>query len=376
MFNFHNVFFKTKLLSEIPIALVVHLKLVMTALFLTWMPFVQLANAETQPPTNWEAYDAQAQALAPTVSLLAAEITHGMCQPIHSLYGELNTPIGSSFKLYILAEIASQIRQSRFIKPREINEYQRYPRRRLTWDMPIIIEQKYKSIPGGPLLYVPDGSIYTLRYFAEQMIQLSDNTATDHLLFLAGRKNVERRMELSGHHDPALNTPLFATREFAIIKFLWSDEQLQEYEQASMEERRELLAAEQRGWPELETFFEKNGDQIEPVRAERLEWFANRLDMCKLMAIIHQMGQSPRLRPLLEVISLQDPIDFDREKWTYVGYKGGSEIGVQSGNWLVQRNDGRLFFFSAAFLDPYQPLDLANIIPLLKATPDILFETP
>jgi hypothetical protein len=205
---------------------------------------------------------------------------------------------------------------------------------------------------------------------------VSDNTATDHLLSLAGRENVERRMALTGHHDPSLNIPLRGTRELMVMKFLWSNEQLQEYEQASVAERRAILAAEQRGWPEIEAYFDETGDQSEPVRVETVEWFGNRNDICSLLLSIKELGGQDGMLPLLEVLALNDPIGFDREKWTYVGFKGGSEMGVQAGNWLVRRNDGRWFVFSVAFLDPEQALDLENIIPLLKTAPDLLFATP
>jgi len=332
---------------------------------LAFIPLGQPALADPPPPTTWEEFNSQALAIAPIVSVLAAEVTDGACEVVNDLDADMTTPIGSGFKLYILDELASQIGAR--------------ARRggRLKWEAPLEIQAKYKSIPAGPLLFVPDGSIYSTRYFAEQMIQRSDNTATDHLLFLAGRKNVERRMALDGHHDPSLNVPLFSTREFAVIKFLWSDEQLEEYENASVAKRRQLLAEEKRGWPALEEYFDEHGDQTEPVRIESAEWFANRFDMCKVMASIYEKGQNIKKQlPLLEVLTLDDPIQFDREKWIYVGFKGGSEIGVQAGNWLVKRDDGRLFFFSAAFADPDAPLDLGTLIPLLFAAPDILYDTP
>ncbi len=316
------------------------------------------ASAQDQP-TTWEAFDARAAALAPVVSALAAEISDGTCRPVHELNADLTTPIGSGFKLYILAEIAAAVEEGR-----------------LTWEQPVTIRKDLKSIPGGPLLFVPDGSVFTLRYLAEQMIQRSDNTATDTLLFLAGRENIERRMAEAGHHDASLNTPLPATREFAVIKFLWSDEELERYRQASDDAKREMLAGERRGFPALSAFFDEHGDQDKPVRVETVEWFANRHDICNLFLALNAMGGKPELRPLLEVLTLNDPIGFDREKWTYVGFKGGSEMGLQAGNWMVRRDDGRLFVFTAAFLDPDQALDLASIVPLLEAAPDLLHGEP
>ncbi len=333
------------------------------AFILMGAPLASLAEI-SEAPTTWEEYDAQALSLAPVVSLLAAELTDGRCTVVHDLNGEMTTPIGSSFKLYILAELASQIGKTGKAGSR------------LDWSTLLKIQQKFKSIPGGPLLFVPVGSIYTIRYIAEQMIQVSDNTATDHLLFLAGRENVERRMRQSGHHDPLLNVPLVATREFAVMKFLWTDEELQDYQQASVKKRRKILANEKRGWTELEAFFDEQGEQTEPVRVETVEWYADRYDMCDLMKSIHKLGQKAGLRPVLEVLTLADPIKFEREQWTYVGFKGGSEMGLLASNWLLERDDGRLFFYSAVFMDPDAALDLDNIIPLLADTPDLLYLTP
>lgn len=326
---------------------------------LVYAPWERPATAEVLAPATWVEFDEQALALAPTVSLLAAEIADDECKVVHDLNAGLTTPIGSSFKLYILAELAAQaIDGTR------------------SWEAPLEIEARLKSVPQGPLLFVPDGSIFSTRYFAEQMIQRSDNTATDHLLFLAGRENVEQRMGQSGHHNPSLNIPLNSTREFAIMKFLWSEEQLQDYVAATVAERRQILAAEMRGWPAVKDFFEKSGDQTLPVRIEGVEWFANRFDICNVLVALLKMSRNKKGLPVLEVLTLRDPIDFDREQWTYVGFKGGSEIGVLAGNWLVRRSDGRVFVFSAAFSDPMKGLDQAKVVKLLRAVSDILLIAP
>jgi len=326
---------------------------------LAYAPWGHPATAEVLPPATWDEFDEKASALAPTVSLLAAEITDGACKEVHNLNAALTTPIGSSFKLYILAELAEQVSDGVH-----------------SWEASLEIEARLKSVPEGPLMFVPDGSKFSIRYVAEQMIQRSDNTATDHLLFLAGRKSVEQRMALMGHHDPSLNTPLLSTREFAIMKFLWSEEQLRDYEAATVAQRRQILATENRGWPAVEAFFEKNGDQTLPTRVESVEWFANRFDICNLLLSLRDMNENKDSLPILEILTLRDPIDFDREQWSYVGFKGGSEIGVLAGNWLLHRNDGRVFVFSVSFLDPKKALDQAKVITLLRAASDILSNTP
>ncbi|GAB5469881.1 MAG: hypothetical protein Kilf2KO_29110 [Rhodospirillales bacterium] len=314
---------------------------------------------EATAPANWAELDNALTALAPQTSLLAAEVTAGDCAPIHEKEADLTTPIGSSFKLYILAELASRVAQGD-----------------LSWDDPLAIEDRYRSIPHGPLLYAPDGKLFTLRYLAEQMIQRSDNTATDHLLFLLGREAVEARMAAAGHHDPALNRPLWGTREFAVAKFLWSDEALDRYLKTGEAERRELLAAETRGWPALEAYFEAEGDQRSPRRITQVEWFADRQDLCRLLVHLKTDLGETGPQPTLEVLALADPLDLDRERWPTVGFKGGSEMGVLAGNWLLQRDDGRWFVMSTAVNDSTKPLDMPANIAVLRSAADLLYQAP
>ncbi len=326
--------------------------------------------------TTWEELDREASTLAESVSFLAAEITDETCKEVHGLAPELTLAIGSSFKLYILGELAQQITGRAELAPYSAFQPSTRFRHdpflqgpgRLGWEDPLEIQKQYKSPPDGPLVYVPDGSPFTIRYFAEQMIQRSDNTATDHLLFLLGRENVERRMAEMGHHDPTLNRPLFATREFFIAKLLWTDEELAAYLAASDAERREMLANEKQGYRELVAYWSS------PTRIDTVEYFANRFDMCKALMALHDMAQEPGLRPVTEVLTLEDGIGIDREDWIYVGHKGGSEPGVLAANWLLQRNDGRLFVISWAFNDTAHTINVPPAI--LQAAVDILFQTP
>jgi hypothetical protein len=145
------------------------------------------------------------------------------------------------------------------------------------------------------LLFVPNGSTFTIRYFAEQMIQRSDNTATDHLLFLLGRENVEHRIANMGRHDPALNISLLSTREFAVIKFLWTDEELAIYLVASTAQRRVMIAKEQRGYEALEAYVNEHGDQIVPARIDTAEWNRSSYSFSPGRRPMQLMGYRPPL---------------------------------------------------------------------------------
>ena len=328
--------------------------------------FAPLTGADT-PATPWSDFDKAATSIAPQASFLAADISDGNCDPVHALNAEESLGIGSSFKLYILAELGKQIGEGRF------RSNLPYDKALGPWEQPVAIESRFKSIPGGPLLFVPDGTIFTVRYLAEQMIQRSDNTATDHLLFLVGRENVEQRMKLMGHHDPGINTPLFATREFAVMKLLDTDEQIDAYFSASTDERRNILQNETRHFDALRDVAE---EQVVPVRIDNMEWFANRFDMCKTLVGLYDLGQQPATRAVTEILTLADQLGIDREKFPYVGFKGGSEIGVLAGNWLLVRNDGRRFTMTMAFNDPDAALDQGAIVESLNTAVDILYTTP
>jgi hypothetical protein len=59
-----------------------------------------------------------------------------------------------------------------------------------------------------------------------------------------------------------------------------------------------------------------------------------------------------------------------------VGYKGGSEFGVLSTTWLLDRADGRTFFYSVGFKNPDGPVDpMVAIVPIVVGR-DLLETTP
>jgi beta-lactamase class A len=304
---------------------------------------------------GWDAVDRDMAAVAPDAALLAAELVDGDIVPIHELNADQILPVGSSFKLWILGTLAAQVEAGT-----------------LDWEQIVEIEDQYRSVPGGDLRYVSAGTPFTLRYLAERMIQKSDNTATDHMLFTAGRENVEQMMTTMGVADPARNIPLISTRELAMMKFAYPTEKLDAYEAASVEERRRLLAEEVDTIP-----YEALADleQTAPIEIDRVEWFATRNDLARTMAWLHAASQRPGLRQVAEILSLETQLPFDGETWPYVGFKGGSELGVLSGTWLLQRADERFFVYSVGFRNPDGEIDLPGAVAVMEAGRDGLAMT-
>src|SRR5262249_7875441 len=72
--------------------------------------------------------------------------------------------------------------------------------------------------PSSEMAGWPVGSPATLHTYALKMISISDNTATDHLLHLLGRRRVEEQMKAMGHSKPAVNRPFLSTRELVLLR--------------------------------------------------------------------------------------------------------------------------------------------------------------
>src|SRR5215217_5461462 len=171
-----------------------------------------LPPAMAKPPASWKALDRQPKKVAPEVGFIAAEVTDGTCTPIRRVNADQELAVGSTFKLYVLGELARQI---------EAGE--------ASWDEPLALRADLKSLPSGSMLYEPDGSVFPLVTYAEHMVEESDNTATDHLIDRLGRENIERMMATMGHADPSRNTPLLMTREWFAIKLRLSDKEIADY---------------------------------------------------------------------------------------------------------------------------------------------------
>ncbi|MCA9833611.1 MAG: serine hydrolase [Thermomicrobiales bacterium] len=305
---------------------------------------------------DWDAIDQQLQAVSPMVALTAAELVGDEIVPVHELNPDLVLPIGSSFKLWILGALAMSVASGES-----------------AWNEPMQIEEAHRSVPGGDFRYLPEGTTFTTRYFAERMIQKSDNTATDHTLFHVGRENVEAAMTAMGHHDPSLNIPILSTRELSMLKFASPTEQVDAYVAADVPERRRILEEEIDTLPFSAL---SDLDQTKPIEIDRIEWFAKRGDLVKTMAWLHGTAGNEELLPVREILTLETPIPFDGETWNYVGYKGGSEMGLLSTTWLLDRADGRTFVYTIGFVDPGAAIDMDAAVAVMMNGRDRLALVP
>lgn len=306
------------------------------------------ASPVATPAADWDAVATQVDAVAPLATYLACEILGEDIAPIAGLNEGRAQGVGSSFKLYILAALGAQVADGT-----------------LDWNQAVEIEEALLSVPGGDLRYVAPGTAFTMRYIAERMIQRSDNTATDHALALAGRENVEEMFVTAGHAEPTLNVPLLTTREFAMLKFVHPD--VDGYLAADEATRRETLATDIAALS-YEDLLEVSEEQTAPIRIDTVEWFASPTDLARVMVTLKSMAESTfDLQPLFEIMALETQLPFDAEIWPYVGFKGGSELGVLHATWMLRRHDDRWFVLSMGFNDAEAGIDMAAAIGAFEA---------
>lgn len=291
------------------------------------------------PPASWTELDTDLLALARHASFFAAEINAGTCAPIHGLRADEPLAIGSTFKLYVLGELADQIADQE-----------------ASWDEPLAIQDSLRSLPSGEMHLDPDGTTYPLLIYALQMIAASDNTATDHLIDRLGRENVEAEMGEMGHAAPEKNVPLLATREWFAFKVKLGPLATLAYLNADDAAQRAFLADEVD--PAAATLEETDTlSWISPRRIQTIEWFASTSDLCRALAALHERAALPGLAPLTGILSTDPGVVFDARVWSYVGYKGGYETGVLNHTWLLQRGDGRWFAMILTLNDSSFELD-------------------
>jgi len=293
--------------------------------------------------TTWDGFDQLLAELPGRVSFGVYELTEGGTEPVHEYNAHAVLPIGSTFKLWILGALGELVQEGD-----------------ADWDEPLAIDDSLKSLPSGEMQMYDAGTEFPLFEFADKMISISDNTATDHLLTRVGRERVEAYMSRFVD-DPSRNKPFLATHEMFALKLGGDRDLLMRFAEADEDERRELLegpVAQTTPVQMLIALWKK------PMEIERVEWFACARDLAETMADLHRLEQIDGLVPLGHALRINPGIPFSSDVWTGVAYKGGSEPGVLNMTWMVQRDDGRRFVLSFGWADTDDPVGLETAIRL------------
>ncbi|MES2173535.1 MAG: serine hydrolase [Pseudomonadota bacterium] len=281
-------------------------------------------------------------------SFAIAQLTDSGPQWLRAHRSDVQMATGSSFKLYILAELAraSASRERR-------------------WSDVIPLGPKSFS---GRLMTWPDRAPMTLHSLATAMIAESDNSASDTLLAVLGRDRVDAMMATTGHADAAKALPILSTAEAFALKMPTNADLRLRYEAGSLADRRALLrdAASRLTADKVDV-----GSVAEaPTAIESIEWFASPKDVIGLLDWLRLHGGDAL--PILAVNPAIPPADAKR--WRYLGYKGGSEPGVMAMNMLAQARNGRWYGVSASWNNPAARLDEPKLVALMTRALNLLAE--
>ncbi|AKT40617.1 serine hydrolase [Chondromyces crocatus] len=202
-------------------------------------------------------------------------------------HGDEPLAVGSAFKLAILAALRGQV-----------------DTKKRAWKDVVTLKPEHRSLPSGTLHEWPAGSLLTVQSLASLMIAQSDNTATDALIDVVGRRAIE---PFAPHARPFLST-----REAFVLKAQTNEALLGRWVKADEAGRRTLLAEiDRQPLPPPEAF------SSEPRAIADVEWFFSARELCGLMEKVHDL-------PLFSI----NPGLARAKDWESVAFKGGSEPGV------------------------------------------------
>jgi hypothetical protein len=255
--------------------------------------------------------------------------------PVIARNAETPLALGSTFKLYVLAALAEDVKAGR-----------------RKWSDVVALTEK--SYPSGQLQTWPKGSPVTLHTLASLMISISDNTATDQLIKVLGKERIVRLMQASGNGSANLNYPFKTTRELFITKADDGLLALLRKARTGDEEAYDVyLTLLYAPWtnPSLD---EVNAAFANGPKALDIEWFASPLDLAELFAHMRATGDPEAFAIMAITPSATDAI---LANWSFIGFKGGSEPGVLNLTWLLTDKQGRDWVLTLGWNNPAAVVD-------------------
>ncbi|MGH1488294.1 MAG: serine hydrolase [Acidimicrobiales bacterium] len=284
------------------------------------------------------------------------------CEAVHEVRTDSSIVLGSVFKLWVLAALASEIDAGR-----------------ATWDETLTVTDELRSTPGGQIYPMDTGTEVSIEDLARVMIAISDNTATDMLLDRLGRETVEAAMVRSGVGDPAANVPMMSTGNLFALKFVPDEPNASDYRALDEVGRRALLdELDERLLPwvvsgasleELAATPNADGVPINKPRDLDIEWFATPEDLCRTMLHLGELAETPGLELVATILeeSSGGGLPFDGDRWPTIRFKGGSEPGVLAGVWWFEGSDGDRYVVAGGVTDSENALNETDAITTLAA---------
>ncbi len=292
---------------------------------------------------------ADLRSLPGMASLGVYELGKGTPRLIAGIDPDKAMPLGSSFKLWVLGELARETAA-----------------RERSWADVVLLGRA--SLPSGITQAWPANSPATLQTLATLMVSISDNTATDTLVRLEGAKLDAFVTKIGA---PGL-APVLTTRQmFALKTPVNSDLAAQWATRLAPSARRRLLEANAGRLDS--TTVDPMMFSGRPASIDTLEWFASPAQTAGILDWLRTQGGETALS-LLAVNPGIDPAT--RDRFDYLGFKGGSEPGVITLNFLVKRKDGRWLAVAAGWHRNDASIEESRFVQLMTRALVLLSDSP
>jgi hypothetical protein len=169
-------------------------------------------------------------------------------------------------------------------------------------------------------------------------------------------------MAVTGHQHPERNQPLLSTRELFLFKLNPDKASASDYLKLDTAGRRQLLAALAGATPSIEAA----SHWATPRHIDSIEWFASGMDLCGVMAHLAMLSELPGLEPLRGVLSKNPGMQhsIDRQAFPFVGYKGGSEVGVLNLTWLARAKNERWYVIELGVNHPGAGVETERVLAI------------
>jgi beta-lactamase class A len=268
------------------------------------------------------------------------ELTPAGPRVLYGLRADERFAVGSTFKLFILGTLAEEVNADL----RQLDGVMR-------------LRADLVGPPSSELAEWPVDSPVTLQTLALKMITISDNTATDHLLYLLGRERIEKQMTTMGNPHAAWNTPLLSTREMTMLRDKKTGMLGREYAKLDDAAKRKFLADRFAGVADYDAL------DFDTAAYDVAEWYATPLDMAHALAWLKTATEEGRpANPLRGVLAVDPKLPHNAKTWPYVGFKGGSEDQLLAGNWLLKNKSGRWYTLHVYYNNPDGKADQERFI--------------
>ena len=176
----------------------------------------------------------------------------------------------------------------------------------------------------------------------------------------------DRTVHVSGAEELQ---PLLMTRQASALKMPVHAERREQYLEADPAERQQLLAE----FDSALTLDSLDSRILthKPNFIDQLDWFATPADVVRLLDYL-RLNASEESKTLL---AINPGIGTDTAgKWEYFGYKGGSEPGVLSFNFLLRSKTGKNYAVSVHWNDEELSLQESDLLALTTRLVNLLAE--